>query len=431
MSFNNVKSWFLKTKTPSFQTGSEYYNWGDSNVYPNHIKDLIINSPTAQDAWSLNSKFIAGLGFPDDVVINNITGETVNSMLSRSAEDVSFIRGFVIHVNYSLDLVPMNPVIVPVERLRVGFNDDNDNYVEVKICKDWAFRHDSNYFNRLKSWVRGDSGTNNAINTFYKYNSDKKVVAAQIRKSANIGSDIEITQEHMAMYKGQVFFPHMNHSEIYPISPLNSRRNSMDTEYNNEVSRNSKSKIGYGSKWIIIKRTDEQSIGSNLGELDNSQFTDSFQDDTQVMSDFMSKEENGTVIMMETNQPNDNLDQAIKLLEIKPNVDIKQQEYTDKKSEKNIRNGFDNIPSQLVDSENGGLFGANEGMLKQMRDFYNDQTQKPRDFLEKQYNILFKDMGLKEQKIIPIYQLKDDDTINNESGDTSGETINDPVGGTA
>lgn len=402
----------------AFKSGLGFYNWGNFNVYPNYVKELILSSATASLAWDLNYKFIFGEGFPNigSEEVDSRRMMNINDIALLCSKDISALNGFAIHVDYGVDYIPVQMQRLPVEWVRVGAKDDDGFYSHIEVCEDWVQKCPNPYL-KGKDWKRG-GGYQQPIRVFNAFNPDPRVVKAQIafdaglledgRDPETVGDDEIIAAGGFEKYTGQVLFIHMDMPSTYPVSTIHATRDDAESEIENQGSRLTRSRRGYGAKQIIIQQ--EQEIPKLSNPKEKEEYEKGIEQDVDNLVYFAAHETEGSLMHLSVKHRAQKLDDAIKVIDINPEINVEAETYADEKAQTNIENSFDNPPTPLLRASEGALFSPDANTLQEYRDFYNDQTAYKRNFINRWFNVLFNAFGIEGDEIQPLFQNRNANT---------------------
>ena len=100
---------------------------------------------------------------------------------------------------------------------------------------------------------------------------------------------------------------------------------------------------------------------------------------------------------------------------IDSNINDKLFAHTENSVSDNIRMCFNNVPSALIRSQDGKLFGSSGEAINSMKEFYQEQTNKERMIVNEIVNKLMKRFVTKQEnlKIIPLITPKQEVIVNN------------------
>lgn len=339
-----------------FNTRDEVYNWGADNCYPALCERLIQGSPTASQSARAYSKFIYGKGWSDmnfykyPIGKNAIQIETPDSLLRKTAEDISKFRCYAWLIGYNLLGEVASITHVPAKWVRLG-QVDSDLYSGKLIVY-------NNWDKTLKTQVNTKD-----FKTFDAYNPRQDVIEAQMIAAGGIEN-----------WGGQLLFRSLDDSYLYPLSPVDPVIHDVDTEAQSSLIKNKKVRRGFHTSAIIQHAPFES-------EEDEDAFA-------ETIENSLGAESAGGVILLEdkftSDQPNGNM----RITPMTADLDSKGLEYSEKSIANNIRKCFNNLPPVLVDYVEGSLGNTSGEILKMAIEFYNLQTEQERQVVEADFNDL-------------------------------------------
>lgn len=362
--------------------GDIYYN-GEKNLYPNEIERVINNSPIAARAASIMAKYISGAGVtgPDGVeikrddlpIINKKHNLNIADIFEVGARSTAYQKGIFFWRGVSLDLSEAEPKVV-WSQLEV---------LDYKKCRISKYDSDENagkvYF---RNWEIPEHKEDNKTQWFYPFSPIHDVMMAQVRRDFydRNGEKAEFNLvDAVSGYRGQVMFLNLTPEFIYPLSNFDPAYNDCDTDYRVGLYNNSNTRNGFLGK-ILVKY---QGI--------DKEKADEFEDRLQG---WLGAENSGNLFMLEVENA-ENLDNAIKVDEIKPTFDPKLFIEVDGRNRRNILGCANNLPQQLIYASDGSLFAAGSDTLLQYKIFYSEQTEDERSALVRAVKQLGFDYGIK------------------------------------
>lgn len=282
-----------KTPTPRIEiadvTNLEIIGYGNDNLYPQRIKDLIACSETGEGCLKRYVDFIQGNGFNDEAfakLVVNTNGDTADDILQQIADDLGSYGGFALHVNYNLlgDIVELYHI--PFESCRLGQEDDLGYIGKIAVHPDWSGKRKRNG-KPLKP-------TKETIDYISVFNPNKSVVLAQIEASDGIDT-----------YKGQILWVSSAGKQEYPKTIYDKVVSQMSTEegLGNIALRNVRNNFTPGGMLITKKGQDiPQGANDNLSDDDTiNARRNSYEDDSiaSVISDVQGDENANKIIHFE------------------------------------------------------------------------------------------------------------------------------------
>lgn len=331
-----------------------YFN-GENNLYPYEVEAAINGSPTASRASKMMRKFIAGRGLVDpsqDVIVND-DKDKLSKIIGDIAEDLSIHGGCFIHVGYDGSLKPASLSVLDYVQCRKLIEDDAKNDGKI-VVYDWA---------KEKTKINASREAKCLEEWYYPFNSQSKVVAAQIRRDNGLKDDEAIDpEEHLSKYRGQVYYLNLTPRYKYSLSPVNPAYNDANSESQFGMYRNIQLRSGFMGKTLVLT--------SGLDD-------ESEKDILETIDKWLGSENSGAAAHISIDNVED-LDKKLVIKQIKAQFDDKLFEVSEKSVRRNLLGSFNNIPPALVDSGEGALFGTSGDAYYQMKLFYSEQTEDER-----------------------------------------------------
>lgn len=371
----------LFTRLTKYNSSLEVHMNGEDNQYPERVERVINASPTAKACAAVLRKFVAGKGTPsNDFEVSR--GVTLRAFLNQVAQSFAYQNGAFIHVNYNLNGQITSAKVLPYPLCRIGKRDDHDYNGKIAFCKDWTKKKDIQWFD--------------------VFNPLPSVVQSQIKKAG-----------HIKKYTGQVLFFNPD-ATIYPLSHVDAAYNDADSEGRISIYKNTSIRKGFFGKMMIIVKPlidrelrDTEGLSKEQlaarakqeGERDNLKHT---------INQFTGAENGGSSLLVEMQFDDEDIDKQIKFVPIPSNIDDQIFAHTETSVANNIRKAFFNLPSILIESQDNSIFGNSGALLKEAKNFYQEQTEEARTLLEDGVlNPIFSHFAgfSGEVKIQPLIQL--------------------------
>lgn len=188
--------------------------YGNDNLYPQTLRDIISASPTGSECSDRYASFIEGDGFNNlsfsEAVVNR-RGDTADDIHTLVCKDIALYNGFALHVNYNVMGQIVELQHIPFENCRLLEPDSTGYVAKIAIHPDWTGRK-----TRAGRSIRVEKSNVDYIDIF---NPLKEVVQAQIEASGGIES-----------YKGQVLWVSMAGKGTYPAGKADSVATDMSTD---------------------------------------------------------------------------------------------------------------------------------------------------------------------------------------------------------
>ena len=175
-------------------------SYGDDNLYPQVLRDIICASSTGSECVERYADFIEGNGFREvgfsEYVVNR-RGDTADDIHALICKDMAMYNGFALHVNYNLfgDIVELHHI--PFENCRLLEEDYNGYVAKIAVHPDWRGRK-----TRKGKVLRVEKSNVDYIHVF---NPLKEVVFAQMEAAGGI-----------ECYKGQILYVSGAGRNVYP-----------------------------------------------------------------------------------------------------------------------------------------------------------------------------------------------------------------------
>lgn len=361
---------------------SIFYN-GENNLYPNEIELAILNSPSGKNASKMMAKFISGKGVEIDAAVNEEKNYKLSNITKIASTDISRQNGVYFHIgqrlNDSLELVPVLDVL-EYTKVRIGKEDDNDNITKYWF-KDYA---------KKKSLIGGNDKDDSTF--YYPFSDKQNVILAQIDADYKLSGakdlDVDLSVK-LPYYRGQVYYMNLTPEFKYALSPFDAVYNDLDTESRISMYINRQVRTGFLGKTYVVT--------AGLDEEDEKQV----QDDVKL---WLGSENVGGTYHFSIGATDD-IDKVFKVGQMKAEIDEKLFTETKNTVKSNIYAAANNIPEQLIKSDNT-LFGTSAETYIEMKKFYTEQTLDERTELENTLTFL----GF-PCKIIPIIEIDEPITI--------------------
>ena len=332
------------------------FNNGADNSYPQRVEKIINNSVTAKAAADKAKAFFIGDGFVDETLndielYSDINGKvTLYKLLSSVAHTISRQKAAAIQVQYdgTFGISGIKPI--PYRNCRFGQKDSNKYSGLIHVYDNWEKRKDSE-FKPEKAFK---------INA---YNPDKKIIESQFKRG----------------YMGQIAMLLLDDEYIYPLAQIDPALEDADTESQIKAFKNGELRSGFFAKYVLYHT-------AFASEGEQAAFK-------QTMNKFTSGEHTSSVLMAES-EFNEETGELIKganfqLQKIEQNINDKIFESYEKSVANNIRKSFWNIPSILIEQQEGSMFGQSGEAMKAAFEIYNSDTKFVRASIEQWFKELF------------------------------------------
>jgi len=224
-------------------------NWGRDNTFPQTLKNLIQQSPSAKMATSRTSKFYKGGAFEGEDQIVNAYGLTLKKLVGILADDYADFEAFAIQCNYNMkgQVTSMNPIRIATLR----FNEfDELNYASMV-----GYHPDFGRNSEVQKTIVTNATAGN-IKWFNRFNPN--VVQEQIaQKDGGISN-----------YLGQILYFSESGMNSYPIPPLQASVNFVLSDVENSILVRKETSTGFINTYML--KTTLDSEDSTLIALENA-----------------------------------------------------------------------------------------------------------------------------------------------------------------
>ena len=341
----------------SANTGDKIITYGDGNLYPQEIANLIYASKTASAAVEKLTENIICEGFKNEEFRNmtNDNGLNMDDILENTANDLARFKGWAWIVQYGLregGYVPVGVYNVPFEYVRA---EKSENYLKDPKIYKWRV---------FNNWDRQTVKATQVMQNSTVYNTyDPKNAPNEIADCGGLEN-----------YNGQLLYVNLCTTRPYPISTFHSVRNEMDAENKNGkyVSRT----LGRGFHMCSI-------VTHGEFETDQEQ-----QDFTDTLSEMMGSENAGSVLTVRNN----NIEQKDKFItvdQLGSPIDRELYKAYVEPLRKDIAISAYNIPLPLIDSSLLTFSNASGEVIKELQKVYRNSLSKVRQRISRELAQMF------------------------------------------
>ncbi|WAX10326.1 hypothetical protein BV57P2_00018 [Phocaeicola phage BV57P2] len=341
----------------SANTGDKIITYGDGNLYPQEIANLIYASKTASAAVEKMTENIICEGFKNEEFKNmtNDNGLNMDDILENTANDLARFKGWAWIVQYGLregGYVPVGVYNVPFEYVRA---EKSENYLKDPKIYKWRV---------FNNWDRQTVKATQVMQNSTVYNTyDPKNAPNEIADCGGLEN-----------YNGQLLYVNLCTTRPYPISTFHSVRNEMDAENKNGryVSRT----LGRGFHMCSI-------VTHGEFETDQEQ-----QDFTDTLTEMMGSENAGSVLTVRNN----NIEQKDKFItvdQLGSPIDRELYKAYVEPLRKDIAISAYNIPLPLIDSSLLTFSNASGEVIKELQKVYRNSLSKVRQRISRELAQMF------------------------------------------
>ena len=252
---------------PRFLKNLGIKSYDADNLYPQNVRNIVLNSKTGNGCLERYADYIEGRGIasaPLAGVVINLDGETLADLHALASGDLAMNDGFAVHVNYDIDANIVSLHNIPFENVRLCEPDEEGYIRQVAVHPDWLGQ-----LTRNGKPVKISRETVDYIDVF---NPDPSIVLAQMQEAGG-----------PQFYKGQVLYysraGHMN----YPYARFHSVLGDMSTDegLSNIMNRNVRNNFLPTGAFVRLKG--QQAQDEDEATSDYSEDLAALQGDTEAL----------------------------------------------------------------------------------------------------------------------------------------------------
>lgn len=341
----------------SANTGEKIINYGEGNLYPQEISELIYASKTASAAVEKMTENIICEGFKNKEFAEktNGNGYNMNDILEATANDVSRFKGWTWIVQYGIAPTGYKPVdvyIVPLEYVRAELH---DNYRKDPAIKKWRV---------FNNWIKDSiKATNVAENSMAYPTYNPYHFAAEVEDFGGLEN-----------HPGQLLYVNLGTTWPYPLSLFHAVRNEMGAEDKN--GRYVNRTLGRGFHMCSIV---------SHGDFETEAAQEDFRN---TLENMMGSENAGSVLAvrdenMATDKP------FIKVDQLGSPIDKDLYRAYVEPLRKDIAIAAYNIPLPLIDSSLMTFSNASGEVIKELQKVYRNSLAKVRYRISRELSQIF------------------------------------------
>lgn len=325
--------------------------YGDGNLYPQIISELIYASKTASLSVERLSEAIECEGFKDRTFgeIKNAHGDNMDDILNMLAYDVARFRGCAVIVQYGGDYRPKMVYPVPFEYVRAGLNKDyltNPVIHKYVVFNNWDRQN-------IKSTVLDKTAV-----TYPAFNPD------------NFANEV-IEYGGIENHPGQLLYMNFSTTRPYPLSPFHAVQSEMQAEAMNSTYVERTLTRGFHMCSII-----------SHGDFAEQEDQDNF---VKGLKEIMGAQGAGSALLVRDDSTM--LPQSrpfIKVDQLGTPIDANLYKAYNEPLKKDIASQAYNIPIPLVDSSLISFSNASGEVVKEMQKVYRRSVTKLRSKLSRE-----------------------------------------------
>lgn len=325
--------------------------YGDGNLYPQIISELIYASKTASLSVERLSEAIECEGFKDRQFgeMTNAHGDNMDDILNMLAYDIARFRGCAVIVQYGGDYRPQMIYPVPFEYVRAGLNKDyltNPVIHKYVVFNNWDRQN-------IKSTVLDKTAV-----TYPAFNPD------------NFANEVE-EYGGIENHPGQLLYMNFFTTKPYPLSPFHAVQSEMQAEAMNSTYVERTLTRGFHMCSII-----------SHGEFPEQEDQDAF---VKGIKEVMGAQGAGSAVLVR--DENVMLPQSRPFIKVDPlgdPIDANLYKAYCEPLKKDIASQAYNIPVPLVDSSLISFSNASGEVVKEMQKVYRRSVTKLRSKLSRE-----------------------------------------------
>lgn len=325
--------------------------YGDGNLYPQIISELIYASKTASLSVERLSEAIECEGFKDRTFgeIKNAHGDNMDDILNTLAYDVARFRGCAVIVQYGGDYRPKMIYPVPFEYVRAGLNKDyltNPVIHKYVVFNNWDRQN-------IKSTVLDKTAV-----TYPAFNPD------------NFANEV-IEYGGIENHPGQLLYMNFFTTKPYPLSPFHAVQSEMQAEAMNSTYVERTLTRGFHMCSIV-----------SHGDFAEQEDQDNF---VKGLKEIMGAQGAGSALLVRDDSTM--LPQSrpfIKVDQLGTPIDANLYKAYNEPLKKDIASQAYNIPVPLVDSSLISFSNASGEVVKEMQKVYRRSVTKLRSKLSRE-----------------------------------------------
>lgn len=208
MAVNNIHIKLPIRRYEKYDQNHNIKSFGDNNIYPQQLRNLILSSPTGSICYRRYKDFIFGTGIQggDDVMVND--HQSLNDLVEDMAHSLAMFGGAALHFRYNKVGQITAIHCLPFETIRLGEDDDFGFIKDYVFSPDWT----------EDEITRGGREINNLtdVTRYLPYNDI----------AANTVSRFK--EDGVESYKGDILY--ISNTRSYPVAPADCVAADLSTE---------------------------------------------------------------------------------------------------------------------------------------------------------------------------------------------------------
>lgn len=339
------------------QLGIQKY--GDDNLYPQTLRNIIAASSTASECVERYANFIEGNGFREvafSEYVVNWKGDTVDDIHSLTSSDVGYFDGLALHVNYNLLGKIVDMQYIPFENCRL-IEEDSSGYVsKIAVHPDWSGKK-----TRAGKTLKVNRENVDFIDVF---NPNEEIVLSQIKAAGGIES-----------YKGQILWVSGSGRDIYPCPRADRVVTEMSTDEGLSNVKYRNVRCGFLTAGLMITKK-----GQSINEEEKEDGVDTGFSDTLVQ---LQGDTNASKILEVEIEADEEKPEFVSL---KTNNYDKEFTVTDASTVERIYTAYGQEPWYCIRI---GKVGFSGDILEDAFEYYNSIVSKQQRMIERAFQKIF------------------------------------------
>ena len=224
---------------PKFLKNLGIKSYDADNLYPQNVRNIVLNSKTGNGCLERYTDYIEGRGIASQPLagfVVNLDGETLADLHSQVSGDFAMNDGFALHVNYDIDGRIVSLHQIPFENARLVEPDEEGNIRKVALHPDWT--------GKLTRNGRQVKITKETVDYLDVFNPDPAIVLSQIQEAGG-----------PQFYKGQVYYYSSLGYMRYPYAKFHAVLSDMSTDegLSNIMNRNVRNNFLPAGAFVRLK----------------------------------------------------------------------------------------------------------------------------------------------------------------------------------
>lgn len=231
MAFNLDGFTELTQITTRQDTALGLMRWGNSNSFPQTLKNIVEQSPLAKAAVDRTATFFKGGSFEGEDTIVNPNGLTLRQLVDTLADELALFGGLSYHCNFNIKgkVTSLSPISITDGR----FKGLDELYYSSKVGYHPNFGKNDNVVKTIQNHPTADK-------ILFHNRFNPNTVLEEIQKAGGTGK-----------YKGQLLYYSNSGFSSYPIPPLQSAINYVLSDVENSIMVRKETATGFLNSYIL------------------------------------------------------------------------------------------------------------------------------------------------------------------------------------